>query len=153
MRCFSIILLIAIMAMTALAQDLVVLDQKTINCSTEVQETSLWFQPRVYTTGASAVAAGGEGWTLLHEFKASASGTVELKYTELYPDFNDNSTVDEYDDNDWTTLETARTYDTSTNLWFHHALTVDACYGVLVYTDHSDATGTHTIYLIGHQRD
>jgi len=151
----SLMVILAALVLTwipAAAQDMVVLDSLIFNCSTSAQEGVLWLEKGQNYLSEFPYSAGGGGWSLWHEFGSSASGTLELKYTEQLGDIDDDGDENEYDDNDWNTLEAARAYDTTTNIWFHHALTLDACMGVRVYVDHSDATGTHTVYLIGHER-
>ena len=151
--CITLIAMLLLVAVSAQAQlQMVVLDSITVNCSTDAQERVLWMDTTGVWMEPFAAGSGTVGLSIWHEFKASASGTVEIKYTEQMSDLNGGGTADEYDDNDWNNLESARTYDTSTNTWFHHALSWDAAQGIRVYLDHSDATGTHTIYLVGQER-
>jgi len=151
--CITLIAALLLVAVSAQAQlQMVVLDSITVNCSTDAQERVLWMDTTGVWMQPFSAGSGTTGLALWHEFEASASGTVEIKYTEQMSDLNGGGTADEYDDNDWNTLETAMAYDATTDPWAHHALTWDAAHGIRVYLDHSDATGTHTVYLIGHER-
>ena len=146
--------LIAILLLTscAFSQDMKVIDSYEATISETAQEFPLWFDTAPWNNDTFS---GYEGWSLLYEIEGTIIGTTEIKYTELYPDLNEDDTVNEFDDDDWNTLETVRAIRVSTgDTWFHHALSLDACMGVMVYLDHviTSGTGTHTVYLIARKK-